>query len=171
MFTASRSGKIDKKLDLIDVSARVVLVRVGASIAQSMQRKLIEGNKVASGALVRSFTVTPAELISGTMKVRIGPSVPYGPAVHFGTPPGGKQPPSETIRAWMKMKGIQVVPRGKESQEKAERRVSFMIARKIAVRGIPPFPFMKSGFGFNRGEAIAQLRREMSLMLKVLRET
>ena len=167
MITGRREGRIDKNIEMLNPAIRNVLVRAGAKVAESMQRKLIEGDKVASGKLVRSFVVTPAEVIGGWHKVRVGPTAPHAVSVHFGTPPGDRSA-SEDIRRWMKLKNIVVTPRGVETPEKAEIRVSFMISRSIERRGIKSFPFMSAGFGFNRGEAIEQLKREAQLMIQTV---
>lgn len=71
---------------------------------------------------------------------RIGPSLKdelYPQVMEFGREPG-KFPPMEPIQAWVKR-----VIRPPEDQL---RSIAFLIARKIAVKGIKPREYLKKGW-------------------------
>lgn len=73
---------------------------------------------------------------------RIAPGVPYGIVVEQGRAYPGPMPPIEPIQLWVKRKGRRVLPAEAfapktedETDEEIERRLAFLIARKIAARG------------------------------------
>lgn len=92
-------------------------------------------------------------------------TAPHSGAVENGRRPGAKMPPIEAIERWVRLRGMQGLdggdprmagmiadvggrpPRGdvgERSRADTPRRVAFLIARKIAERGIPPTFFMGS---------------------------
>ena len=88
---------------------------------------------------------------------RVGPSLKYGQWVEFGRAPG-KMPPVDALIGWVRRHGlagtysVRTHKRlgSRATQASQDRRVAFLIARKIARRGSKPQPFMQPALDRNR---------------------
>lgn len=153
MLTATVQG-----LDAVDRR----LANVAPTVRRAMRRELnaslllIEADAkqhVAQDtrALARSINHTIEDDGVG-MVGRVGPSLTYGAPVEFGRRAGAKMPPVAALLGWVQRHGLARTP-------KQARRVAFLVARKIARRGIPPRPYMATALERNLPDIRARFAR------------
>jgi hypothetical protein len=109
-----------------------VLFREAQKIA-TVARQIIQ---VDEGAARGSISVPPPEQVGQKWEQRItagGPAAPYAIVLHEGRRPGGKMPPDEPIRDWVKRHGI-------------PEEAVFPIRRAIAERGTVGSKFLERPF-------------------------
>lgn len=99
-------------------------------------QKVVDATKplpVDRGTYRRGFKVR--ELADGAM---IYNPVAYAPVIEFGRRPGQKMPPIDAIADWVIRKGLVAAARGKAKwdQRREAVQIAWLIARKIAARGI-----------------------------------
>jgi hypothetical protein len=154
-------GTLEANLAKVDFGIRNGLNAAGQLVISAVNQ-VFEQNKprgIATGELRQSITKTPVVVKGGHYEIRIGPSAKHGIYVHHGRRPGGKFPPIEAILRWIDVKGIAVrVPpkrntktgryrKAKRSEiESAKRSLAYLIARKIATKGIEPYPYLTVGY-------------------------
>jgi len=108
------------------------LLKYGKDISKEMKQKLTDGNKKATGSLIRS--IKPYLEQDDNKYFLYLEMNKYGEYVDSGRRPGSRWPPREAIRQWIRDKNIR-------SQYK-EEQLAFLIQRKIGVRGVEPYKFI-----------------------------
>lgn len=91
-------------------------------------------NKSATSELINSFKLI-REQTNVFYKYNISVA-PHSIFVDRGRKPGSKYPPKKEIDKWISVRGI------KPDNGITEKQLSFLIRRKIGIRGIPPTPFL-----------------------------
>lgn len=104
--------------------------------ALAIQREAVILAPVNMGALRQSITTEVDKRPPFPLWATVGPTVKYGRYVEFGRKPG-KAPPTDAIEPWVRT-------RLKVSQPRSFR-VAYLVARKIALKGIAPKPYMFPG--------------------------
>lgn len=74
----------------------------------------------------------------GQQRALVGSKLPYARAVEFGRPPG-RWPPMSALQPWARRHGF---PAGRQG--------AFLVARKIAFKGIRPRPYLVPALENNR---------------------
>jgi hypothetical protein len=123
-----RMGKTDWMGDAITKALR----QSGLAI----QREAAILAPVNTGALRQSITTEVDKRPPFALWVTVGPTVKYGRYVEFGRGPG-KPPPTDAIEPWVRTKLRVSSPRS--------FRVAYLVARKIAQKGVKPRPYMFPG--------------------------
>jgi len=139
--------------ELQDTLGRIIVERAQLEIGTTRSINGKKVRRVASGDLRRNlqFTTKGKNLLFSAK----APSKGYAAFVHYGVNGtkksqgspfsfGSKQPPSEPILRWMKMKGVKVRNQDgsfAKQTESAKKGLAFVIARKIKEQGITPLPY------------------------------
>lgn len=111
----------------------LALARYGDEIVELMKNELQRHGKVATGELINTMkSYTEQEDDKQYLYVDFKD---YGVYVDSGRRPGQKRPPLQAIREWIDVRGIN--PQGITKDQ-----LSFLIQRKIGIRGIDPSPFI-----------------------------
>lgn len=144
------------------------------NLRDQYKQKLIDGDVNASGSLIKSAIPFSGELASNVYAAGIR-LADHWRHVERGRRPGGKFPPRQVIKDWMQQRNIIPKPytlaSGKSVMPTIEQ-VAFLIARKIAVEGIPAKPYLQetiNGLGGELdtivndivGEAITEIRLDI----------
>lgn len=130
-------------------------------VERDAKRNLTNAGRVDRGILrgsIRSQTIGKATTVEGVVYVGAehGPWVEYGRKGLKSSPPGttnksGKAawPPIDVIRGWVARHAKILAPSGRTRSGRARpakisdvESLAFLIARKIAMRGIKPTPFI-----------------------------
>jgi hypothetical protein len=116
----------DEILKLIDEKLDEIADEIFANSQQNIVDKQIvdEGTLLKSGNINRSF-----------LNKTIIYNTPYADSIEYGRLPGS-MPPVESIKGWVKRKGI-------ANDEKDINRISWAIAQDIKKNGTEPRPFLE----------------------------
>ncbi|MCA9496070.1 MAG: hypothetical protein KC589_03945 [Nanoarchaeota archaeon] len=109
------------------------LYTFGNERLKEMKDRLKQGGKTATEELINSLSCY-VEDDDGLYFLYLD-MINYGVYVDSGRKPGRRYPPREKIRKWINDKGIR-------ADGISEEQLSFLIQRKIGIRGISPFPFL-----------------------------
>lgn len=123
---------IDEKLD-----------EIADDIFANSQQNIVDKGIIDEGTLLKTGNVNREEL-----KKTIVYPVPYADTIEFGRMPSDKMPPLESLKAWVKRKGIAV-------DEKEINSIAWAIAQDIKNNGQEPRPFL--------GPAIEQTKTRFKL--------
>ena len=123
---------IDNLVEAIDNKLNYFIITVAQELHAEVVKVLEDYNKKASGNLLESI-IWEVKKIAESYFIEIYSKAPYAVNVYYGRKAGGRFPPIQKISEWVLQKGIATV-------EEAPR-VSFLIARAIAVKGIESFKF------------------------------
>lgn len=122
------------------------LVKAGLLIERDAKRLC----PVDTGRLRASISYRLISAGTEVLAVEVGTNVQYAPYVEFGTRP--HFPPPEALKRWAKLHGM-------------KPGAEFAIARKIAVEGTPPKPFLFPALNANKSKierlVIEAVRREL----------
>jgi len=136
-----------KAPDKLEANLSKAIERVTQEMARSAKRHAPK----AFSILVNSIRAKKVAVLEG----QVAPGVNYAEAVERGTgiygpagTPSGKMPPLSSIEDWVKVTGI----RPRETGQ-TQRDVAWLIARKIALTGTKPQPYMQPAFDENRKRA------------------
>ena len=111
------------------------LEEYGEAVRNLYQDKLIRGNKIATGDLLNSVEFEVKH--EGTI-YEVGLNLAsYWKYVEYGRKPGGKFPPVNAIRDWIKVKPVLPKPMA-NGKLPTLNQLSFLIGRSIAENGIKP---------------------------------
>lgn len=105
----------------------------GDDIVELMKQRLQQGRKIASGNLINEMNSYVEEEDDKAFLYVDIPS--YARYVDEGRKPNSKWPPKKPIDDWMTQKGIR-------ARNMTKDQLSFLIRRKIGIRGIAAFPFL-----------------------------
>lgn len=123
--------------------------RIGAQRLKAIAvQNIITRRAVATAQLARSVTVDNHQ-DGATVLV----NAPHADFVESGTRP--HRPPIQPLADWAKVKGL--------ARTDAEaRRIGFLVARAIAVRGTPPVHYFRDAWTQLQGELPAIMQRELA---------
>ena len=105
-------------------------------VAETYKSLLLRDGKNATGELISSIKPMTPELVDGTFQCSLS-LAPHWKYVESGRRPG-KFPPIDNILDWVKAKPELTRPNRLDRKELAPKQLAFLVARKIATRGIQP---------------------------------
>ena len=129
-----------------------------------VKQQLISDGKKATGNLINS--IRGYVEYKGTILSVVIDVADYWRYVEYGRKPG-KFPPIDKIRQWTKVKPVLPRP-GKNGKLPTENQLAFLIARKIAKKGIPAtHSLSKTVNSFNlRSQIMKELERQVVKEIK-----
>lgn len=105
-------------------------------VAETYKSLLLRDGKNATGELISSIKPMTPSLVNGTFQCSLS-LAPHWKYVENGRRPG-KFPPIDNILDWVKTKPQLARPNRLDRKELAPKQLAFLVARKIATKGIPP---------------------------------
>ena len=105
-------------------------------VAETYRGLLLRDGKNATGELISSIRPMTPELVDGTFECSLS-LAPHWKYVENGRK-AGKFPPIDNILEWVKAKPQLVRPNRLDRKELAPKQLAFLVARKIANKGIQP---------------------------------
>lgn len=105
-------------------------------VADTYKSLLLRDGKNATGELISSIRPMTPELVDGTFECSLS-LAPHWKYVENGRRPG-KFPPIDNILEWVKAKPQLARPNRLDRKELAPKQLAFLVARKIAAKGIQP---------------------------------
>lgn len=105
-------------------------------VAETYKSLLLRDGKNATGELISSIKPMTSELVDGTIQCSLS-LAPYWQYVENGRRPG-KFPPIDNILDWVKAKPQLAQPNRLDRKEISQKQLAFLVARKIATKGIQP---------------------------------
>ena len=105
-------------------------------VAETCRGLLLRDGKNATGELISSIKPMTPELVNGTFECSLS-LAPHWKYVENGRRPG-KFPPIDNILDWVKAKPQLARPNRLDRKEIAPKQLAFLVARKIANKGIQP---------------------------------
>ena len=105
-------------------------------VAETYKSLLLRDGKNATGELISSIRPMTPELVDGAFECSLS-LAPHWKYVENGRK-AGKFPPIDNILDWVKAKPQLVRPNRLDRKELAPRQLAFLVARKIAAKGIQP---------------------------------
>ena len=105
-------------------------------VAETYRGLLLRDGKNATGELISSIKPMTPELVDGTFQCSLS-LAPYWKYVENGRRPG-KFPPMNDILEWVKTKPQLARPNRLDRKEITPKQLAFLVARKIAAKGIQP---------------------------------
>lgn len=105
-------------------------------VAETYRSLLLRDGKNATGELISSIRPMTPELVDGTFQCSLS-LAPHWKYVENGRRPG-KFPPIGNILEWVKVKPELARPNRLDRKELAPKQLAFLVARKIATKGIQP---------------------------------
>ena len=105
-------------------------------VAETYRGLLLRDGKNATGELISSIRPMTPELVNGAFECSLS-LAPHWKYVENGRRPG-KFPPVENILEWVKAKPQLARPNRLDRKELAPKQLAFLVARKIANKGIQP---------------------------------
>ena len=104
--------------------------------AETYKSLLLRDGKNATGELISSIRPMTPELVDGAFECSLS-LAPHWKYVENGRK-AGKFPPIDNILDWVKAKPQLVRPNRLDRKELAPKQLAFLVARKIANKGIQP---------------------------------
>ena len=105
-------------------------------VAETYRGLLLRDGKNATGELISSIHPMTPELVNGTFECSLS-LAPHWKYVENGRRPG-KFPPIDNILEWVKAKPQLARPNRLDRKELVPKQLAFLVARKIATKGIQP---------------------------------
>lgn len=105
-------------------------------VAETYRRLLLRDGKNATGELISSIKPMTPELVNGIFECSLS-LAPHWKYVENGRKPG-KFPPIDNILEWVKTKPQLARPNRLDRKEISQKQLAFLVARKIATKGIQP---------------------------------
>lgn len=105
-------------------------------VAETYRGLLLRDGKNATGELISSIRPMTPELAGGAFECSLS-LAPYWKYVESGRRPG-KFPPIDNILEWVKAKPQLARPNRLDRKEISQKQLAFLVARKIATKGIQP---------------------------------
>ena len=105
-------------------------------VAETYRGLLLRDGKNATGELISSIRPMTPELVDGTFQCSLS-LAPHWKYVENGRK-AGKFPPIDNILEWVKAKPQLARPNRLDRKEIAPKQLAFLVARKIAAKGIQP---------------------------------
>lgn len=105
-------------------------------VAETYRGLLLRDGKNATGELISSIKPMTPELVNGAFECSLS-LAPHWKYVESGRRPG-KFPPIDNILEWVKAKPQLARPNRLDRKEITPKQLAFLVARKIAAKGIQP---------------------------------
>ena len=105
-------------------------------VAETYKSLLLRDGKNATGELISSIKPMTPELVDGAFECSLS-LAPHWKYVENGRK-AGKFPPIDNILEWVKVKPQLTRPNRLDRKELAPKQLAFLVARKIATKGIQP---------------------------------
>lgn len=105
-------------------------------VAETYRGLLLRDGKNATGELISSIKPMTPELVDGAFECSLS-LAPHWKYVENGRK-AGKFPPIDNILDWVKAKPQLARPNRLDRKELAPKQLAFLVARKIATKGIQP---------------------------------
>ena len=105
-------------------------------VAETYKSLLLRDGKNATGELISSIRPMTPELVDGAFECSLS-LAPHWKYVENGRK-AGKFPPIDNILDWVKAKPQLARPNRLDRKELAPKQLAFLVARKIATKGIQP---------------------------------
>ena len=105
-------------------------------VAETYKSLLLRDGKNATGELISSIKPMTPELVDGAFQCSLS-LAPHWKYVENGRRPG-KFPPIDNILDWVKAKPQLARPNRLDRKEITPKQLAFLVARKIATKGIQP---------------------------------
>ena len=105
-------------------------------VAETYKSLLLRDGKNATGELISSIRPMTPELVGGAFECSLS-LAPHWKYVENGRRPG-KFPPIDNILDWVKAKPQLARPNRLDRKELTPKQLAFLVARKIANKGIQP---------------------------------
>lgn len=105
-------------------------------VAETYRGLLLRDGKNATGELISSIKPMTSELVDGTFQCSLS-LAPHWKYVENGRRPG-RFPPIDNILEWVKAKPQLARPNRLDRKEITPKQLAFLVARKIATKGIQP---------------------------------
>lgn len=105
-------------------------------VAETYRGLLLRDGKNATGELISSIKPMTPELVDGAFECSLS-LAPHWKYVENGRK-AGKFPPIDNILDWVKAKPQLARPNRLDRKELAPKQLAFLVARKIAAKGIQP---------------------------------
>lgn len=105
-------------------------------VAETYRSLLLRDGKNATGELISSIRPMTPELVNGAFECSLS-LAPHWKYVENGRRPG-KFPPIDNILEWVKVKPELARPNRLDRKEITPKQLAFLVARKIATKGIQP---------------------------------
>ena len=105
-------------------------------VAETYRGLLLRDGKNATGELISSIKPMTPELVNGAFECSLS-LAPHWKYVENGRK-AGKFPPIDNILDWVKAKPQLARPNRLDRKELAPKQLAFLVARKIATKGIQP---------------------------------
>ena len=105
-------------------------------VAETYRGLLLRDGKNATGELISSIRPMTPELVDGTFECSLS-LAPHWKYVENGRK-AGKFPPIDNILEWVKAKPPLARPNRLDRKETSQKQLAFLVARKIATKGIQP---------------------------------
>lgn len=105
-------------------------------VAETYRGLLLRDGKNATGSLISSIKPMTPELVNGTFQCSLS-LAPHWKYVENGRKPG-RFPPIDNILDWVKAKPQLARPNRLDRKEISPKQLAFLVARKIATKGIQP---------------------------------
>ena len=105
-------------------------------VAETYRGLLLRDGKNATGELISSIRPMTPELVDGAFECSLS-LAPHWKYVENGRK-AGKFPPIDNILDWVKAKPQLARPNRLDRKELAPKQLAFLVARKIATKGIQP---------------------------------
>ena len=105
-------------------------------VAETYKGLLLRDGKNATGELISSIKPMTPELVNGTFECSLS-LAPHWKYVENGRK-AGKFPPIDNILDWVKAKPELARPNRLDRKEITPKQLAFLVARKIATKGIQP---------------------------------
>lgn len=113
-----------------------VLDEFTKDVAETYRGLLLRDGKNATGELISSIRPMTPELVDGAFQCSLS-LAPHWKYVESGRRPG-KFPPIDNILEWVKAKPQLARPNRLDRKELTPKQLAFLVARKIATKGIQP---------------------------------
>ena len=105
-------------------------------VAETYRGLLLRDGKNATGELISSIRPMTPELVDGAFECSLS-LAPHWKYVESGRK-AGRFPPIDNILEWVKAKPQLTRPNRLDRKELAPKQLAFLVARKIATKGIQP---------------------------------
>ena len=131
-----------------------VIEKYGELIVDSLQKRLAQGRKNASGTLSNSLGYKYSTYAGG-YRIQVT-GAKYLINVDRGRRAGAKMPPVKPIMNWIKVKPGLVAKGKKAPTPQALKSYAYAIAKNISKRGIKPFPLLSKGTAITKSTMFRQ---------------
>lgn len=140
---------IKKSKKIISNIAYIKVLKAAHLIARSAKHNVPK----TSSQLTNSIQVKR----TGLLRAEVFAGSEYGAVVELGRKPNSPMPPIQSIKDWIKTKGVET---------NNINSAAFLIARSIGKKGIKPHPFMEDAARQNEAVVLALIKSSTGLAIQ-----